>query len=264
MHYASLIIELSLVGYIVWESMRALPRYRQLKQAIANGDAEARIRMYREVLAFEGISAVLAIGALGFDWSKLNPKYLALADTQLMRLLSGNRELVRAELIGMAIGLATGTGAWIVARLLRNRRGAEPAPTTSSSWRKFLPDFAALLPTTTRERLVWVAVAISAGICEEVVFRGWLLAALHGQLGMQGAWLIGTAAVIFGLAHAYQQITGVVATGLFGVLACLLYIGTGSLLAPIILHVIVDLRAALVPSLRAHQEAPGSPSLPTG
>jgi membrane protease YdiL (CAAX protease family) len=257
MHYASLIIEVLLVGYILRDAARALPLYRQLKQGIASGDTGARSRMYREILAFEWISAALALGALGFDWSKLTPRSLALADSLWIPRLASQPYFVRGIGSGVLIGILIGGLGFIVLRKLRNRRGAGPAPAARASrLSQWLPDFSALVPVTARERLIFVAVAVSAGICEEIVFRGWVLSALHEQLGLQGASLIWVAAVIFGLAHIYQGITGVLVTGMVGTVFCLLYIATGSLLLPIVLHVLLDVRLAFLPAPRVPKPAP--------
>jgi membrane protease YdiL (CAAX protease family) len=58
------------------------------------------------------------------------------------------------------------------------------------------------------------------------------------------------AAAVFGLAHLYQKVTGVVATAIAGLLFCVLYVKTGSLLLPILLHVAIDVRFAFLPALR--------------
>ena len=254
MRYVSLIIEIVLAGYIVRESLRALPLYRQLKREIATGDPGARSRMYRQILAFQGITAVLALSALRFDWSRLTPRPLNLTDSALVQWLHHHEQLVRGEVGGMFIGAALGMVGAIALRVWRNRRSGKPAAAVRESRKSgWLPDFSALLPVTARERLLFAAVALSAGVCEEVVFRGWLLAALHGQLGLQGGWLILIAAAIFGLAHAYQKISGVALTGLLGAVFCLLYVVTGSLLLPIILHVFIDIRFALLPAPRKQE-----------
>jgi membrane protease YdiL (CAAX protease family) len=72
-------------------------------------------------------------------------------------------------------------------------------------------------------------VAVSAGICEEVVFRGWLLFAPHNNLALNGTALLVLAAVIFGLAHVYQGIAGILATTRAGAFFCILYVATGTL-----------------------------------
>jgi membrane protease YdiL (CAAX protease family) len=56
------------------------------------------------------------------------------------------------------------------------------------------------------------------------------------------------AGAVFGLAHAYQGVTGVVTTGVLGGVLAALYLGTGSLLLPVVLHALIDLRFLLVPA----------------
>ena len=60
--------------------------------------------------------------------------------------------------------------------------------------------------------------------------------------------LVVIAAVAFGLAHAYQGRAGVVLTGVLGGVMAALYVGTGSLLLPVLLHAAIDLRFLLVPT----------------
>jgi membrane protease YdiL (CAAX protease family) len=47
--------------------------------------------------------------------------------------------------------------------------------------------------------------------------------------------------VAFGVAHAYQGMRGIFATGTVGAFAVAVYLLTGSLVAPILLHAILDL-----------------------
>ena len=82
--------------------------------------------------------------------------------------------------------------------------------------------------------------AITAGLCEEVLYRGWLPWALAGWAGSTLAGFLG-AAVIFGLGHLYQGRNGVLLTGLLGVALGATAAWTGSLLPGQALHVAVDL-----------------------
>lgn len=95
MHIISLAIAVVLAGYVVWEVVQFVPRYRELKSAIAKGDSRARLRVYQRALGFEWISALLALVALGFDWSKLNPRVLDLGGSALIQSLpkSGDFDL---------------------------------------------------------------------------------------------------------------------------------------------------------------------------
>jgi membrane protease YdiL (CAAX protease family) len=251
MKILSSIIDLILAGYVIWEIIQFVPRFRKLKQDIANGDTQARNKIYQRAIVFEWISALLALGALGFDWSKLNPRNLAV-NPALFQSISGGSDFRNGNIAGVLFGIAVGTAVFVVLRRRANRRGAVPTRNLIAPWfRKLLPDFSALLPVTNHERLVWAAVAVSAGICEEIVFRGWLLNTLHEQIGLTGTTLIWAGALIFGLAHAYQKIPGIVLTALAGAFFCVLYVKTGSLLLPIVLHALVDLRFAFLPAPRA-------------
>ena len=57
-------------------------------------------------------------------------------------------------------------------------------------------------------------------------------------------------AVVFGLQHIYQGLGAVVFTGSIGFLLGWLYVTTGSLLIPVVVHVLIDLRALVLVPLR--------------
>jgi membrane protease YdiL (CAAX protease family) len=107
----------------------------------------------------------------------------------------------------------------------------------------------ALLPRTPGERRLFTMVGITAGFCEEWLYRGFFLAvvsALSG--GLPTGLLVVVAAVAFGLAHAYQGPAGITLTGVLGGVMAALYLQTGSLLLPVLLHAAIDLRFLLVPA----------------
>lgn len=106
-----------------------------------------------------------------------------------------------------------------------------------------------LLPRTDSERRLFGAVALTAGIAEEVVYRGFGIAVLAALGPSLPGWaLVGIAGAAFGLAHAYQGWTGIVTTGLLGSVLAAVYLDTGSLLVPVLLHALIDLRFLAVPS----------------
>ncbi len=255
MQVLTIAVDVLLAGYVVWEVVSFVPRFRKLKQEIANGDVHARNRVYRRAIIFEWATALMALLALGFNWSKLNPANLGLES--LTRSLSGDSDFNSGSLMGVIFGLSVGTIVFVILRLRANRRGAVPRQNMIAPWlRNLMPDFSALVPVTNSERLIWVVVAISAGICEEIVFRGWLLSTLHDQIGLTGKALLLAGALIFGLAHAYQKISGVIITAFAGAFFCVIYVKTGSLLIPILLHALIDLRFAFLPAPKALQLTP--------
>ena len=80
--------------------------------------------------------------------------------------------------------------------------------------------------------------SINAGITEELIFRGFLLWYLEPFVGIAGAAVL--AVVAFTLAHAYQGVAHVPALALASTYFVGLYLGTGSLLLPVVLHAVID------------------------
>lgn len=84
-----------------------------------------------------------------------------------------------------------------------------------------------LMPRTARERRLFLGVSVSAGICEELTYHGFLLAGLTGWLG-NGWWAAAIANLAFGVLHGYQGQAGVIRAGLMGyVLSLPVIVGAG-------------------------------------
>jgi membrane protease YdiL (CAAX protease family) len=105
-----------------------------------------------------------------------------------------------------------------------------------------------LIPTDPFGRVVWVIVSFTAGFCEEIAFRGYLMSRLR-LLGRFKTWVVPTviSAIAFGMCHAYQGWPGFIIITVYGVLFSLLYIRTGRLWPCIIAHTFQDLGALFVP-----------------
>ena len=93
--------------------------------------------------------------------------------------------------------------------------------------------------------LIFIALAWTlAAFGEEMVYRGYLMNRVADIFNhTRGAWIISLIAVHlgFGLAHAYQGITGIIDEGLSGFLLGLIYLRTGrNLSVPIIAHGLTD------------------------
>ena len=99
-----------------------------------------------------------------------------------------------------------------------------------------------LLPHTGAERLIWVAVAVSVGFCEEVVYRGYLLTQLGAFTG-SARWGLVLQAALFGIAHAEQGAASALRIAAFGLLLGILAQQRRSLLPSIVSHILIDLAA---------------------
>jgi membrane protease YdiL (CAAX protease family) len=74
-----------------------------------------------------------------------------------------------------------------------------------------------LLPQSLLEVLIWVATSITAGVCEEMVFRGYLQRQLNALSGSVVVAVLGQG-LVFGLFHSYQGWTNVIVISVLGVL----------------------------------------------
>jgi len=116
--------------------------------------------------------------------------------------------------------------------------------------------FIALLPRTAEERWTFAGLAVTAGICEEILFRGFGIAYVRWLWpGASHAWLIVVTSIPFGFAHLYQGVRGVVLTGLLGALLASVVLGSGSLLPAMLLHGLLDLRVLALPDLERTEPA---------
>ena len=142
---------------------------------------------------------------------------------------------------GVLQGVGVGVLAVVALRWDRRRRPGR------SLLEALLRPVSALMPSTRRERWAYAGVAVTAGVTEELLYRGWLVwfLALAAPVGGYAGAIV-VSSVAFGLGHAYQGLRGVVLAGVAGLGLALLAFSTGSILLPVLLHVLVDLRVLLL------------------
>lgn len=108
-----------------------------------------------------------------------------------------------------------------------------------------------LAPRTGSELRLWVATSLSAGFCEEFIFRGYLIWVFQSWLGLWGAAALSV--VVFALAHAYQGVKGIFSIGIVGTLLMLVVLILGSLWPAIALHALLDIGSGLIAWLALRQ-----------
>lgn len=99
-------------------------------------------------------------------------------------------------------------------------------------------------PHTVSELGLWVALSLSAGFCEEFIFRGYLIWVFHSLLGLWGAAALSVA--LFAVAHAYQGVKGILSVCIMGGLLTLIVLVLGSLWPAIALHALIDIGEGVV------------------
>ena len=99
-----------------------------------------------------------------------------------------------------------------------------------------------ILPQSTVELLPYLALAITAGICEEFLYRGFAMAAL-AHIGLQTWAVVLISSVLFGLAHSYQGRGGIATTLIIGTILGSSRIAYDCLVPAIFWHSAVDVVA---------------------
>jgi membrane protease YdiL (CAAX protease family) len=232
----------AVAGYlVVGEPFVGHVLHRRFEGRLRTDDG-ARRSFYGRLLVLEwGLAALVLVvwlsapgvdaAAVGLRWPRSWPGPVAVAATVL----------VLGFVVVSTRALRSGGLARAAAEPRRPGQGRHAEPAVHATL--------ALLPRTTAERRLFTLVGVTAGVCEEWLYRGFLLAvvaAIGG--GLPTPALVAIGALAFGLAHAYQGVAGIVTTGVLGGVMAGLYLGTGSLLLPVVLHALIDLRFLLVPT----------------
>jgi membrane protease YdiL (CAAX protease family) len=100
-----------------------------------------------------------------------------------------------------------------------------------------------LYPVTNKQQIMFVFVSITVGICEEIIFRGFLYNYLQEIFSLSALFSFSVVSVVFGLGHFMQGISGMISSFMFGLIMGYLYFTTGSLFVPIIIHILYDTKA---------------------
>lgn len=206
-------------------------------------DASRRARGYHRLLILElalGAGALLVALAL----PGIGAAHLGLAPP----LGSGS-----AVLLGAGLGTSLVLLAGVVLSTVAIWRLQQPIPVVGGDRVRVM------VPGRAPERVEFVLLALAAGVCEELLYRGLLFAVLGALLPALSPWLIVVlGAIAFGAAHAYQGRTGILVTTLLGALLGAIYLTTGSIFLVMFLHALLDARVGLLPRRALAPEPAGT------
>jgi CAAX protease family protein len=187
-------------------------------------DSTEKLTLYAATIAFQWL--VLGVVAWRALAGGLTPAELGLTG----RL---SAKLILAGLLGAGI---IGGLQWLNLRRMGKMEGAGPELMRKLTSR--------ILPNSLVELLPYLALAATAGVCEEFLYRGFAMAAL-ARAGLPIWVVVLVTSVLFGLAHAYQGRAGVLGTGVLGVLLAIARIVYSSLAPVMIWHTAVDVVAGI-------------------
>jgi membrane protease YdiL (CAAX protease family) len=183
-----------------------------------------RLVLYASTIAFQW----LAVAVVG--WRVWAHGYTA---SQLGLTFHNRTKLAIAAVLGAAV---IATLQWLNLRRVGRIPVESRGPVQAIAER--------ILPQSAVELLPYLALAITAGLCEEFLYRGFAMAAL-ARAGL-AAWLVVLASsVLFGLAHSYQGRGGIVMTFVVGLVLGVSRLTYNSLVPAIFWHSAVDVVAGV-------------------
>lgn len=126
------------------------------------------------------------------------------------------------------------------------RKAAGMSPDEKRKELGTLGDLAMLMPKNGRELRYFTGLSVTAGVVEETVFRGYLFWYFAPLLPVWATVLL--TSLLFGLVHIYQGYKHAARIFVVGLVFAALYVLTGSIWVPIVLHALADILqgAALV------------------
>jgi CAAX protease family protein len=139
--------------------------------------------------------------------------------------------------------LGVGIAAWIAWMVISSGLGTTLRPDAAQ-----LLGLQALLPQAPLERMLWVGFSLSAGVGEELVYRGYLLQQFKGLTDNTLAAIV-LQALAYSLAHLVLPAQMIVSVGLMGALLGLLAVWQRSLVPGMIMHLGVGLVAMASPAV---------------
>jgi membrane protease YdiL (CAAX protease family) len=207
---------LILSGLVPFHGVLAYGRLKMVRGVIPT---RRKLRLYGTIVAMEWglVAATFAIA-----------RHHGVGARDLGQTIGNARRTLAVTVLGL-LGLLALTG--FNMHQIRHA-GRDELEATVRRARKFVP-------VNTTQVVAFSAVALTAGICEEILYRGWLVSFMGCLVGSIWVGMI-LAAVLFGAGHAYQGRQGIAATGTLGILFGTIFVLVKSLVPGQAIHAAVD------------------------
>ncbi|HEX5258111.1 MAG TPA: CPBP family intramembrane glutamic endopeptidase [Sphingomicrobium sp.] len=163
------------------------------------------------------------------------------------RLLSAPEPTVPTIVAPVLVPVVAAFFVFALLPLVQSLRGLAWRRAYAAAIRREFARIPGFIPNNAAERAVWIVLSLTAGICEEVLLRGFLIRFLHGgPLNLSLAAALTLSCLCFGLGHLYQGLKGVITTAIAGFAFGILFLVSGSLIPCIVLHALIDLQIIYV------------------
>jgi uncharacterized protein len=215
------LIFLVLAVVIPWRGRMRLKRF--LAKPLV--ESHERISLYLSTIAFQWIAVGIAA------WRAWAHGY-----TRIDLGLSTGPNLYRSLIAGIVGTAILASLHWMNFRRMGSMRDKLPTRVSAMATR--------ILPQSQKERIPFLALAITAGCCEEFLYRGFAMA-VFARAGFPIWASVVVSSILFGAAHLYQGRGGLIGTGVLGLLFGGFRAFTGSFIPVAIWHAAVDIVAGI-------------------
>ncbi len=210
-----------LLVLVVAQPVLAAVSYRRYLHRIELGQPANQIAVYRETLVIEWLAFAVLITAWYFFGRPISDLGFVVP--------GGMRFYIGIILVAALCGFFA----------YQLRVASRMAVDQKAKQIEALGDLVHLLPRSQREYRYFLGLSLTAGIVEEVIYRGFAIWYLAHFIPLWGAVVVSS--MIFGLGHSYQGVAGMARTGLVGFGSGVLYVFTGSIWLSIIGHALMDI-----------------------
>lgn len=229
-NYFLLIFVILLIILTVLYPIIGAKEIKKLKKSYHDGDTNRKVKFYRETIFSSWFPLLLifslipisgiTLADIGLKWNRIDFSYLS--------------KWIIYPVIGFYLLHLFQNIYYIIVFKTNNKKREKVA-------KGITDDFNWFLPITSREKHFWNYLSISAGITEEILYRGYFffaLAILFPALNILFILLIST--IIFGIGHIYLG-KELIKSTLLGLIFGIYFIVFDSVIPVIIIHVTQDL-----------------------
>ena len=220
-----LVDHLFLLIILVIQPIYGAVTYRRYVRSIEAGGSADRPLLYRHTFFGEWAACIILFGV--WIWQDRPFVDLGLVPGELSGVLAG---------LGIVLLITAAFFRGLMkTRAMDDHERREAAET--------LGDLVHFLPHDAREYRYFAALSLTAGFVEEIIYRAFLF----WYLGMfMPLWaVVIVSSILFGLAHSYQGLGGMLKVTLMGLAAALLYVVSGTIWIPMLAHALVDILQGL-------------------
>ena len=221
------LILIVLVAGLPLYAARSLPG---AKARIEAGEPRARTRIYWGTCRLQWVLTAVLLGG----WLYVARPWTELGFSIQLTLRFW---IVLAVVVGLCVAVAVHYTAALRTEESRTKSRASLGQT------------AILLPHDRRELRPYLVLAVTAGVCEEVLYRGfliWYIAQFTGTTAIGTIAAVAVSSIVFGAGHLYQGPASAGRIAGFAAVAGAIYVVGGSLWIVMALHVFIDIAAGLL------------------